>query len=406
MQRYDDEAGPAQASPAPKFAATMQAIEWHGNKRVHVAERPRPVIGEVHDAVIRVTSTTICGSDLHIYHHAVPGMHHGDVLGHECMGVVEEVGSQVQSLRPGDRVVVSSVIAEGHCQYCREGLYGLCEVTSPVEGEHKLYGHCTAGMVGYSHLTGRYDGGQASHIRVPYADTNCLVVPADLSDEQVLFLSDIACTGWHANELGDVRCGQTVAVWGCGPVGLMAMAWARYRGAERIIAIDRIPYRLEAARQHLGAEILNFEEDEVPQALRDLTHGRGPHVAIEAVGFRYPKTLLNKIEQTLGIESDPADPPGEILRSVRKGGTVAIVGDFFDHVHHLPIGVMMQKGLTVRTGQVHVQRYWRELLEIIARGDFDPSFVISHRMPLSEAVEAYRMFDEKSDHALKIVLRA
>ncbi|PCC69371.1 Threonine dehydrogenase [Nannocystis exedens] len=391
------------AEQAP--STMMKALEWHGAQDVRVVERPRPVLGEDHDVIVRVTATTICGSDLHLYHHSVPGMRVGDVLGHECMGIVEEAGPAVQSVRSGDRVVVSAVIAEGNCAYCQAGLYSLCDVTNPSEVMEALYGHCTAGIFGYSHLTGGYDGGQAEFIRVPFADVNCLPVPPTLSDEQVLFLSDIVSTGWHANELGAVQPGDTVAVWGCGPVGLMAQAWARVRGAERVIAIDRVKYRLNVARQALGSEAIDLAEDDVMSTLRELTRGRGPDVAIEAVGFRYPKTLLHKVERALKLETDAIDTLTEAIRSLRKGGRLAIVGDYFGYANHLPVGAMMEKGLIVRGAQVHVQSYWRDLLRRIELGELDPTFVISHRMRLDEAAEAYRLFDRKEDNALKIVLR-
>ena len=400
-------APPAQHHATPDPERTMKALEWRGTRDVHVSERPRPVLGQPHDVIVRITTTTICGSDLHLYHNEVPGMRKGDVLGHECMGIVEEVGPAVRNVRPGDRVVVSAVIAEGECFYCRQGLFSLCDGTNPSLAMEALYGHCTAGIFGYSHLTGGYDGGQAEYIRVPYADMNCLHVPDHLHDEQVLFLSDIACTGWHANELGEVGPGDTVAVWGCGPIGLMSIAWARARGAERIIAIDNIPYRLEVARQRFGVEAINFAEDDpIATTLRELTHGRGIDVAIEAAGFRYAKSLLHKVERALKLESDAVDTLSEAIKALRKGGRLAIVGDFFGYANHFPIGALMEKGLTVRGSQVHVQRYWHDLLGRIDRGEFDPTFVISHRMPLDRAAEAYRLFDEKADNALKIVLSA
>lgn len=403
---------PIPAAPAQTFATrsperSMRALEWRGAGDVKVVERPRPVLAEAHDVIVRVTTTTICGSDLHLYHNEVPGMRVGDVLGHECMGIVEEVGPDVRRVRPGDRVVVSAIIAEGRCWYCQQGLFSLCDGTNPSLAMEALYGHCIAGVFGYSHMTGGYDGGQAQYIRVPYADVNCLHVPPSLSDEQVLFLSDIVCTGWHANELGEVGPGDTVAVWGCGPVGLMAQAWARVRGAERIIAIDNIPYRLEVARQRLGVEAINFAEDDpVTTTLRELTGGRGVDVAIEAAGFRYAKSLLHKIERAVKLETDAFDTLSEAIRSLRKGGRLSVIGDYFGYANHVPIGALMEKGLTMRGSQVHVQRYWHDLLGRIERGEFDPTFVISHRMALEEAAEAYKLFDEKRDRALKIVLSA
>jgi len=382
----------------------VKALVYHGNEDVRVEERPKPVLGGPGDALVRVTMTTICGSDLHLYHGEIPDLRDGDILGHEFVGVVEEVGSEVRNVRPGDRVVVSAVIACGACWYCQQGLFSLCDTTNPNPVMQELYGHSTAGIFGYSHLVGGYDGGQAEYVRVPYADVNCLVVPNVLSDEQVLFLSDILCTGWHATEMGEVRAGQTLAVFGCGPVGLMAMEAARVRGVERIIAIDQVPFRLSVARERFGAEAINFHEDEPVKTLRELTQGRGPDVCIEAVGFRYSRSLRHTVQKKMKLETDAIDALSDAIRSVRKGGTVSIVGDFIGFANQFPVGAMMEKGLTVRGGQVHVQRYWRDLLERIRVGEIDPTFVITHRMRLDQAEEAYQLFDSKADNVLKVVL--
>jgi threonine dehydrogenase-like Zn-dependent dehydrogenase len=401
----DTAEAPAQTAVRREQARRMRAVEWHGARDIRVAERPRPILGEPHDAVVRVTSASICGSDLHLYHHAMPGLQVGDVLGHECMGVVEEVGPDVRALRPGQRVVVSAIVADGSCAWCRAGQFSLCDATNTSVVMEAMYGHCTAGGFGYTHLAGGYDGGQAEYVRVPFADVNCLPVPDGVADEQVLLLSDVVSTGWHANVLSEVGPGDTVAVWGCGPVGLMAMAWARVRGAARIFAIDHLPYRLDVARGRLGAETIDFAEDDVLTALRELTRGQMPDVAIEAAGFRYAKSLRHRIQRAVGLETDAIDSLAEAIRGVRKGGRLAIVGDFFGYTNQFPVGAMMEKSITVRGGQVHVQAYWRGLLDRILRGELDPTFIISHRMPLAQAPEAYRLFDEKADQALKIVLQ-
>ncbi|MFL5759425.1 MAG: zinc-dependent alcohol dehydrogenase [Thermomicrobiales bacterium] len=382
----------------------MKALVYHGAEDVRVEDCPKPVIGDSTDAVVRITLTTICGSDLHLYHGDIPDTKDGDILGHECMGIVEEVGPDVQSIKPGDRVVVSAVIADGTCSFCKDGLFSLCETTNPNPVMQEIYGQHTAGIFGYSHLVGGFAGGQAEYVRVPHADVCCLPVPEHLEDEQVLFLSDILCTGWHANELGGVCNGQTVAIFGCGPVGLMATAWARVRGAQRVIAIDNIGYRLDLARETFGAETINFDESEPTKTLRELTEGRGPDVCIEAAGFRYARSLRHKVQQKLKLESDAIDGLSDAIRSVRKGGTVAVIGDFIGYANQFPVGAMMEKGLTIRGGQVNIQKYWRDLLQRIEAGQIDPTFVITHRMPLDRAAEAYALFDKKDDGVIKVVL--
>jgi threonine dehydrogenase-like Zn-dependent dehydrogenase len=383
----------------------MRALVYHGAEDVRVEDRPKPVIGGPGDALIRVTSTTICGSDLHLYHGDIPDTRDGDILGHEFMGVVEEVGPEVTRIQPGDRVVVAAPIADGSCWFCQHGLFSLCETTNPNPVMQEIYGHHTAAIFGYSHLVGGYDGGQAEYVRVPYADVGCMKVPEGMTDEQVLFLSDILCTGWMAAEEAGAGPGQTVAVFGCGPVGLMAMESARVLGAQRIIAIDRIGYRLDLARERFRAETINFDEDEPVKTLRELTHGRGPDICIEAAGFRYARSLRHKVQKKVKLESDAIDAFSDAIRAVRKGGTVFVAGDFIGFANQFPVGALMEKGLTVRSGQVHVQRYRGPLLERIQRGEIDPTFVISHHMPLDRTAEAYRIFDRKADGALKIVLQ-
>lgn len=393
--------GPAQ--PRPQKAETMKALVWKGVGKVAVEEVPRPAIGQPHEAIVKITSTTICGSDLHLYHASIPAMREGDILGHECMGIVDEVGAEVKGLQVGDRVVVSAVIADGTCWFCRQGLFSACDGTNRSALQQTMYGSESGGIFGYSHLTGGYPGGQAEYIAVPFADVNTLKVPEALADEQVLFLSDIVCTGWHATELGRVEEGQSVAVWGCGPVGLMAQEWARYRGASKVIAIDRIGYRLDLAASR-GAAPVNFDHEDVIERVQALTDGRGPDVCIEAVGFRYVKSLHHRIQKTLKLETDSIDALNECIRACRKYGWVSIVGDFMGWANQYPIGAFMEKGLQAGSGQVHVQRYWSDLLAIIERGEFDPTFVVSHRWPLERAAEAYEMFDNKEDNAVKVVL--
>lgn len=382
----------------------MKALVWHGAEDVRVEDRPLPVVGGAGDAVIRVQRAAICGSDLHIYHHSIPGMKDGDVLGHEFMGVVEDVGPAVKSIRPGDRVVVAAIIACGACFFCESGLFSLCDVTNPNPVMQVAWGHHIAGGFGYTHLAGGYDGGQAEYVRVPYADVGVMKVADGLSDDQAVLLSDAACTGWMAADIGEVGPGKSVAVWGAGPIGLSAMMAARAMGAVRVIAIDNVPHRLTMARERLGAETINFDEDSPVLTIHELTHGRGVDVAIEAAGFRYAKSLVHKVERALKLETDAIDSVSEIMRAVRKGGNVAIMGDYIGYANHFPIGALMEKGITVRSGQVHVQRYWEIVMDRMLRGEYDPSIFITHKMPLSRAAEAYAMFDKKADGAVKVVL--
>ena len=384
----------------------MRALVWHAAEDVRVEERPKPVIGAPGDAIIRVRKAAICGSDLHIYHHSIPGMRKGDVLGHEFMGIVEEIGPEVKSIEPGDRVVVAAVIACGACEFCQGGLFSLCEGSNPNPVMQMMWGHHIAGGFGYTHLAGGYDGGQAEYVRVPFADVGCLKLPDDISDERAVLLSDAGCTGWMAADIGEVRPGKSVAVWGAGPIGLAAMAAARAMGAQRIIAIDNVPHRLAVAREKLNVEAINFDEDPPVDTIRELTHGRGTDVCIDAVGFRYAKSLLHKVERAIKLETDAIDSISEILKSVKKGGNIAIMGDYIGYANHFPIGALMEKGVTVRSGQVHVQRYWKTVLEKMRSGEYDPSFTITHRLPLEQAAEAYRIFDRKEDGVIKVVLDA
>jgi len=390
--------------PLPDPVHKMQALEWHGNKDVRVVTRPRPMITDPDDAIIHITSTTVCGSDLHLYHNEFAGLEKGDVLGHECMGIVEAVGDNVKNLKVGTRVVVSAVIADGKCYFCKRKQFSLCDTTNPDKGLEATYGCRLSGIFGYSHLLGGFDGGQAEYIRVPYAEVNTLPVPSSLSDEKVLFLSDIACTGWHANELSEVSQGDTVAIWGCGPVGLMAAAWAKFRGAERVISIDKIPYRLQVAQKCLGVEVINASESDVLKTLHALIPG-GPDVCIEAAGFRYAQGVLHSAQRTLRLETDTPEILTQAILACRKGGRMAVVGDYYNLANNFPIGALMEKSITFRGGQVFVQKYWKELLGYIESGRFDPTFVITHTLPFEEMARAYKIFDEKEDNSLKIFLK-
>ncbi|HSK04177.1 MAG TPA: zinc-dependent alcohol dehydrogenase [Kofleriaceae bacterium] len=390
----------------------MKAVCWMGKQDVRVEHVPDPKLLNARDAIVRVTATTICGSDLHLYNGFVPGREKGDILGHEFMGEVVEVGRGVSNLRPGDRVVVPFPISCGACGQCLRENYACCENSNPNAWipEHMM-GHPVCGIFGYSHLTGGYAGGQAEYVRVPFADVGPLKVPRDMRDEQALFLSDILPTGYMAAEMCEISPDKVIAVWGCGPVGQFAIASARMLGAQRVIAIDRFPYRLALAKERAGAtDVLNYEEVSVLEALKELTGGRGPDACIDAVGMEAHghgvQYLYDRSKQMAKLELDRPIAVREAILACRSGGIVSIVGVYAGFVDKFPLGALMNRSLTIRTGQCHVQRYLRPLLERIERGDIDPSFVVSHHMGLEDAPRGYDMFQHKRDEAMKIVLRA
>jgi threonine dehydrogenase-like Zn-dependent dehydrogenase len=388
----------------------MRATCWMGTKNVQVDTVPDPKILNPRDAIVRITSTAICGSDLHLYNGFIPTMKRGDVLGHEFMGEVVETGSAVKNLAIGDRVVVPFPIACGHCLQCEREMYSLCENSNPNAWmAEKLYGYSPCGIFGYSHMLGGYAGGQAEYARVPFADVGPLKVPAELEDEQVLFLSDIFPTGFMAAEMCGIKPGDVVAVWGCGPVGQFAIKSAYMLGAERVIAIDRFPYRLEVARQHGGAETINYEDLDVQETLRDMTGGRGPDHCIDAVGMEGHSPGLmgtyDKVKTNLFLETDRPVALREAILACRSGGTISVAGVYGGFIDKFPMGAIVNRSLTLRSGQCHVHRYMRPLLGRIQSGEIDPSFVVSHRMRLQEAPEGYEMFGHKEDDCLKVVLK-
>ena len=379
--------------------------------KMEVREVPDPEILNQRDCIVRITSTAICGSDLHLYNGFLPMMEPGDIMGHEFMGEVVEVGREVRDLRVGDRVVVPFPIACGACASCSAGLYSVCENSNPnAHIAEKMLGHSPAGIFGYSHLTGGFAGGQAELARVPFADVGPLKVPEGMSDDQALFLSDILPTGYMGAEMCGIEPGDTVAVWGCGPVGLFAIASAYLLGAERVIAIDRFPYRLQMARERAGAITINYDEvDSVTDVLKDLTAGRGPDRCIDAVGVEGHthgvSYLHDRAKQVMRMQTDRPIALREAIMSCRNGGTVSVIGVYTGLIDKFPINAVMNRSLTIRAGQCHVQRYMRPLLERIQRGDIDPTMVITHHMPLEEAAEGYRIFNDKLDDCEKIVLR-
>ena len=391
----------------------MKANCWMGALRVEVTDVPDPKILNPRDAIVRVTSTAICGSDLHLYGGFVPTMEKGDILGHEFMGEVVEVGpGAAHKLSVGDRVVVPFPIACGACLSCQRGLYSLCENSNPNAAvSEKLLGHPTAGIFGYSHMTGGYAGGQAEYVRVPFADVGPLKIDGDLTDEQVLFLSDILPTGYMAAEMCDISPGDVVAVWGAGPVGLFAAISAFLLGAERVIVVDRVPKRLELARSHAGAETINYEDTDVNQALKELTGGRGPDACIEAVGMeahhgRAPIHAYDKVKQALRSETERPHALRQAITCCRNGGVVSVVGVYGGFVDKFPMGSVMNRSLTLRSGQCHVHKYMKPLLEHIEAGRIDPTFVVTHRLALEDAPEAYETFRHKQDDCVKVVLSA
>jgi threonine dehydrogenase-like Zn-dependent dehydrogenase len=390
----------------------MKALVWNGKRKVRVENVPDPKLLNARDAIVRVTSTTICGSDMHLYNGFVPTMERGDVLGHEFMGEVVDIGPGVHNLVIGDRVVVPFPIACGACEMCRERLFAACENSNPNAAvAEKMWGHSPAGIFGYSHMLGGFAGGQAEYVRVPFADIGPIRIPNTLTDEQTLFLSDILPTGYMAAEMCDIQPGDVVAVWGAGPVGQMAIASARMLGAERIIAIDSYAYRLRMALNHAGAtDVIHYDEGDVQETLRELTGGRGPDACIDAVGLEAHGHGLSyaydRTKQALKLENDRPIVLREAIRACRSGGVLSIVGVYGGFIDHFPIGSIINRGLTIRAGQCHVQRYLRPLLERIERGQIDPSFIITHRMRLSDAEAAYDMFVNRKDDCVKILLSA
>jgi threonine dehydrogenase-like Zn-dependent dehydrogenase len=389
----------------------MRATVWSGRNKVQVENVPDPKILNARDAIVKISSTAICGSDLHLYDGYVPTMRKGDILGHEFMGEIVETGREVSNLKVGDRVVVPFPIACGSCNACTRGLFSLCENSNPNASiAEKLWGDTTCGIFGYSHATGGYAGGQSEYARVPFADVGPIKIESDLEDEQVLFLSDVFPTGWMGAELCDIKPGDIIAVWGCGPVGQFAIASAYLLGAERVIAIDRYDYRLQMAREKAGAEIVNYERDDVREMLREMTGGRGPDACIDAVGLEahHQHTGMyayDRVKQATRMETERGYALREAIFNCRNGGTISIMGVYGGFMDKFPIGAVMNRSLTIKTGQCHVHRYLRPLLQRIENGDVDPSFIVTHRMSLDDAPNGYETFKNKQDECVKVVLK-
>jgi threonine dehydrogenase-like Zn-dependent dehydrogenase len=389
----------------------MRALVWNGTHDVAVEKVPDPVLQSDGDAIIKITSTAICGSDLHLYNGFMPTMEKGDVLGHEPMGEVIEIGAGVKKLKVGDRVVVPFTISCGTCRFCSMGLFSLCDTSNPNAAmARKVMGHSPAGLLGYSHMLGGFAGGQAEYLRVPFADVGPVKVPDNLTDEQVLFLSDVFPTGYMAAENAQIEPGSTVAVWGCGPVGLFAIKSAWMLGAGRVIAIDGVPERLAMARDFGQAEIIDNTKDSVTERLDEMTAGQGPDSCIDAVGTEAHSTgtvdaVVDRAKQAVMLGTDRPHVLRESILCCRKGGTLSVPGVYIGFLDKIPFGALMNKGLTVKTGQTHVQRYLEPLLAKIAARDIDPSFIITHRAGLEDAPALYKTFRDKEDGCIKVVLK-
>ena len=388
----------------------MRAVCWFGPNDVRVENVPDPQIVNPHDAIVKVTATAICGSDLHFYDGYIPTMRKGDILGHEFMGEVVDVGRDVEKLKKGDRVVVPFPIACGHCMFCEKELWSLCDNSNPNAWlMESFYGYSGSGIFGYSHLYGGYAGGQAEYARVPFADVGPIKIPDGLTDEQVLFLSDIFPTGYMAAENCNIQPGDTVAIWGCGPVGQFAIRSAYMLGAERVIAIDHVPERLRMAQEQGHAEVINYEGIDVVEVLKQMTGGIGPDACIDAVGMEAHGTTLgainDNIKQKMHLSTDCPHVLREAIQACRKGGTVSVPGVYGGFLDKVPFGSAFAKALTFKTGQAHVHKYLRPLLNRVREGQIDPSFVITHRFNLDEAPHGYDIFKHKEDDCIKVVLK-
>ncbi len=388
----------------------MKALCWYGKNDVRVESVPDPKILNPRDAIIKITTTAICGSDLHLYDGYIPTMEKGDILGHENMGEVVEVGSEVKNLKKGDRVVVPFTISCGNCFFCKKELFSLCDNSNPnARIAEKLYGYSPSGIFGYSHMLGGYAGGQAEYLRVPFADVGPLKIPEEIPDEKVLFLSDIFPTGYMAAENCDIERGDTVAIWGCGPVGQFAIKSAYMLGAERVIAVDNVPERLNMAEQYGKAETLNFDDEYIFDKLKEMTGGRGPDSCIDAVGMEAhgtsPDALLDRVKAAAFLATDRPHALRQAIHACRKGGTVSVPGVYGGFLDKVPFGAVVNKALTIKSGQTHMQKYMRPLLERVQKGEIDLSSIITHRLSLTDAPHGYEVFKHKQDDCIKVVLK-
>ncbi len=388
----------------------MKALCWHGANDIRVETVPDPKLLNPRDAILKVTSASICGSDLHIVDGFIPSMQSGDIIGHEFMGEVVEIGSEVKQLQVGDRVVVSSIIGCGQCWFCQRQQWSLCDNSNPNGWmQEPLFGYSTAGIFGYSHMFGGYAGAHAEYVRIPFADLGAIKVPKDLPEEKLLPISDAFPTGFMGADLCNIQPGDTVAVWGCGPVGQFAIKSAYLLGAEKVIAIDRQPERLQLAQKLSQAEVINFEEVDAGEALKEMTGGRGPDACIDAVGLEAHgmglEGFYDRAKQTVGLEIDRPHVLRQMIVACRKGGTLSIMGVYGGLVDKLPMGAAFNKGLTFRMGQMHGQRYMPRLLEYVLNGDVDSGAVFTHHLPLEQAPHGFDLFKNKKDNCIKVLLK-
>lgn len=388
----------------------MKAVCWHGANDVRVDNVPDPTILNPRDAILKVTATTICGSDLHIYDGYIPSMMPGDIIGHEFVGEIVETGREVKTLKKGDRVVVSSMISCGQCRYCKHQEWSLCDNSNPKGAlQEPLFGFSTSGIYGYSHLFGGYAGAQAEYVRIPYADYGAIKIPEGLTDEQALPISDAFPTGFMGADLCNIKRGDIVAVWGCGPVGQFTIRSAYMLGAERVIAIDRVPERLKMAREQSGADTINYEEVGAGEALKEMTGGRGPDACIDAVGLEAHGMgfmgAYDEVKQAVKLSIDRPYVIRQMILACRKGGTLSIMGVYAGFLDKMPMGAAFSKGLTLKMGQMFGQKYIPMLLDRAVKGEIDPSYVFTHQMPLDQAKQAYETFKHKKDNCIKVVLK-
>jgi threonine dehydrogenase-like Zn-dependent dehydrogenase len=384
----------------------MLAIVFQNAKEMKLDEVPRPMITHPQDAIIHVTTTTICGSDLHLFNKEWPQVQANEILGHEAVGIVEEVGPLCKTLKKGDKVVISAVIACGACEYCQREQYSLCDVSNPSADQEKMYGHRIAGLFGATELMGGYSGCQAEYVRVPLADVNCLrVTDSRLGDDKLIFLSDVLLTGWHANELGRVKEGDKVVVFGLGPIGLMSAYLAKFRKAALVVGVETVPYRKELALSHGRVDtVVDFRTEDVVSRIQELIPG-GPDVCIDATAFRYTEGLLHRVQRAMRLETDSPEVLNECLTVVKKGGIVVAIADYYAYTNNFNIGALMEKSVTLTGGQLFAQKYWHKLRSLMESGQIDPSWMVSHHLPLEDGPRAYEVFNKKEEGAVKILLR-
>jgi threonine dehydrogenase-like Zn-dependent dehydrogenase len=378
----------------------MMAALYNGKESVKVGQVPVPLVTDPTDAVIRVTASTVCGSDLHLYHGLIPGMKDGDIIGHESIGIVDEVGPQVKHFKVGDRVVISAIISCGQCEYCRRREWSCCETTNPQELQTELYGHHIGALFGFSRTFGGYDGCQAEYVRVPFADVNLFPIPKNITDKEAILVADIACTGFHGATLADVKNGESVVVFGCGPVGLMAQMWSHYKGASIVVAIDVDQQRLDFAKEKFGSTIINSKDEDPLEAVQRLIPG-GPDKIIDCVGFRFPDGFFHKLEMKLGLETDSPNIVNLAIKMVRKNGRITLIGDYVAYTNHFNLGALMEKHLTMNGGQLWPHNYYQEIFEAMASGKVNATAVLTHTFPMSKFDEVYKKFNKHEDGILK-----